>query len=67
LYKRVRQPYYYMRDRQMGWGARSGGGVEICELNCRHLDFLRQPQVGIVGQILAGRLQGIREGKTQRA
>ena len=64
LYKRVRQPYYYVRDRQMGWGARSGGGVEICELNCRHLDFLRHPQVGIVGQILAGRLQGIREGKT---
>jgi thioesterase domain-containing protein len=67
LYKRVRQPYYFVRDRQMGWGARSGGGVEICELNCRHLDFLRQPQVGIVGQILAGRLRGIREGKTQRA
>ena len=67
LYKRVRQPYYYVRDRQMGWGARSGGGVEICELNCGHLDFLRQPQVGIVGQILAGRLQGVRGGKIPRA
>jgi thioesterase domain-containing protein len=67
LYKRVRQPYYYVRDRQMGWGARSGGGVEICELNCEHLDFLRQPQVGIVGQILAGRLQGIRKREIQRA
>ncbi|MGA9981619.1 MAG: condensation domain-containing protein [Candidatus Sulfotelmatobacter sp.] len=62
LYKRVRQPYYYVRDRQMGWGARSKGGVEICELNCGHLDFLRQPQVGIVGQILAGRLQAVRGG-----
>jgi thioesterase domain-containing protein len=67
LYKRVRQPYYYVRDREMGWGARSGRGVEICELNCAHLDFLRQPQVGIVGQILAGRLQGIRKGEIQRA
>ena len=56
LFKRVRQPYYYIRDRQMGWGARSMGGVEICELNCKHDEFFRQPQVGIIGQILAARL-----------
>jgi thioesterase domain-containing protein len=61
LFKRVRQPFYYVRDRQMGWGARSTGGVEICELNCKHDEFLRQPQVGIIGQILASRLQGIRQ------
>ncbi len=67
LYKRARQPYYYVRDRQMGWGARSRGGVEICELNCGHVDFLRQPQVGIVGEILAGRLQGIRKVEIHRA
>jgi len=63
LFKRARQPYYYVRDRQMGWGARSAGGVEVCELNCGHDEFLRQPHVGIVGQNLAGRLQGIREGR----
>jgi thioesterase domain-containing protein len=67
LYKRARQPFFYVRDRQMGWGARSRSGVEICELNCGHVDFLREPQVGIVGQILAGRLRGIREGEIQRA
>ncbi len=67
LFKRVRQPYYYVRDRQMGWGARSTGGVEICELNCKHDEFLRQPQVGIISQVLAGRLQGIRDAETQRA
>ena len=67
LFKRVRQPYYYIRDRQMGWGSRSLGGVETCELNCRHDEFFRQPQVGIIGQILAGRLQGIRELEAQRA
>ena len=60
LFKRTRQPYYYVRDRQMGWGVRSAGGVEICELNCEHLEFLRQPQVGIVGQLLSDRLQSIR-------
>jgi hypothetical protein len=67
LFKRVRQPYYYVRDKQMGWGARSAGGVEICQLNCKHDEFLRQPQVGIIGQILAGRLQGIREAEVKRA
>jgi thioesterase domain-containing protein len=67
LFKRTRQPYYYVRDKQMGWGARSTGGVEICELDCRHDEFLRQPQVGIIGQILAGRLQGVRQAEIQRA
>jgi thioesterase domain-containing protein len=61
LFKRERQPYYYVRDRKMGWGNRSSGGVEICELNCGHEEFLRQPQVGIVGQLLANRLQEIRD------
>jgi thioesterase domain-containing protein len=62
LFKRTRQPFYFVRDRQMGWGVRTAGGVEICELNCAHNEFLRHPQVGIVGQILAGRLQSIRDG-----
>jgi thioesterase domain-containing protein len=67
LFKRARQPYYYVRDRELGWGNRSKGGVEVCELNCRHQEFLRQPQVGIVGQVLAGKLQEIRNLETQRA
>ena len=62
LFKSSRQPFYFVRDRQMGWGVRSAGGVEICELNCAHNEFLRHPQVGIVGQVLAGRLQSIRDG-----
>jgi thioesterase domain-containing protein len=67
LFKRARQPYYYVRDHELGWGNRSKGGVEVCELNCRHQEFLRQPQVGIVGQVLAGKLQEIRNLETQRA
>ena len=66
LFKRPRQPYYYVRDPQMGWGARSAGGVEIYELNCGHYEFLRQPQVGIVGQVLAGKLQSIRDRERRR-
>jgi hypothetical protein len=61
LFKRSRQPYYYVRDRKMGWGNRSSGGVEICELNCGHEEFLRQPQVGIVGQLLADKMRQIRD------
>ncbi len=64
LLKRTRQPYYYVRDREMGWGARSLGGVEICEVNCAHDELLRQPHVGIVGQILAGRLQTVGGSQT---
>ena len=65
LFKRARQPYYYVRDRKMGWGNRSSGGVEICELDCGHEEFLRQPQVGIVGQLLANKLQELRDLETQ--
>jgi thioesterase domain-containing protein len=65
LFKRLRQPYYYIRDRQMGWGTRSEGGVEICEINCQHVEVLRQPHVQIIGQKLASRLHGIRDRRMQ--
>jgi thioesterase domain-containing protein len=66
LFKRARQPFYFVRDRQMGWGVRSAGGVEIFELNCAHHEFLRHPQVGIVGQALTNKLQSVRDGCIQR-
>lgn len=66
LFKRARQPYYYRRDRKMGWGSRSSGGVEIRELDCGHEEFLRQPQVGIVGQLLTNKLQEIGDLETQQ-
>jgi amino acid adenylation domain-containing protein len=61
LFKRPRQPYYYLRDPQMGWGVRSEGGVEICEVDCRHVEVLRQPHVQIIGQRLVSRLERIRD------
>jgi hypothetical protein len=66
LFKRARQPYYYVRDPQMGWGVRSTGGVEICELKSAHHEILRHPQIGIIGKTLARRLQAIREGAVRR-
>jgi thioesterase domain-containing protein len=65
LFKRLRQPYYYVRDREMGWGTRSEGGVEICEINCQHIEVLRLPHVQIIGQKLARRLQQIRDRRMQ--
>jgi amino acid adenylation domain-containing protein len=65
LFKRTRQPYYYIHDRQMGWGTRSEGGVEICEINCEHVEVLRQPHIQIIGQKLASRLQRIRDRRMQ--
>lgn len=56
LFKRPRQPYYYVRDPEMGWGDRSMGRVEICEVNCGHYEFLRLPYVRVIGQRLSQRL-----------
>jgi len=63
LFKRPKQPYYYVDDPQMGWGTRSGGGVEIHEVDFHHLEILREPHVRIFGEELAeciGRLSAAR-------
>lgn len=59
LFKRPRQPYYRLRDPEMGWGARSLGGVEICEIECGHFEILREPHVRVISQKLRNRLQRI--------
>jgi len=61
LFKRPRQPYFYIRDPQMGWGSRSSGGVETFEIRCGHVEMLREPYVRLVGQTLGQRLQAIRQ------
>lgn len=61
LFKRPRQPFYYVRDLEMGWGARSTGGVEVCEVRCGHFQILRQPHVGVIADRLSARLQKIEE------
>ena len=61
LFKSPRQPFYYVRDPEMGWGARTTGGVEICEVGCGHYEVLRQPHVGVIAQGLSKRLSQINE------
>jgi len=61
LFKRPRQPFFYVRDPEMGWGARSTGGIEICEVRCGHFQILRQPHVGVIAERLSARLRRIEE------
>jgi thioesterase domain-containing protein len=57
LFKRPRQPYFYIRDPHMGWGARTRSGVEICELKSGHTEMLREPHVRIVGERISSFLE----------
>lgn len=66
LFKRPKQPFYYVNDPQMGWGARSGGGVEIHEVDFSHAEILREPQVGVFGKKLADYVARIRRGAVDR-
>jgi thioesterase domain-containing protein len=59
LFKKPKQPYYRIRDAQMGWGARSQAGVEVCEVDCGHVEMLREPFVGLVSEKLLDRLEQI--------
>jgi thioesterase domain-containing protein/acyl carrier protein len=65
LFKRPRQPFFYVGDPLMGWGARSNGRVDICEIDCDHFAVLRPPHVQVVGQRLAQRLQALGQRVTQ--
>jgi thioesterase domain-containing protein len=53
LFKRPKQPFYYINDPQMGWGARTASGVKIHEVDFHHLEILREPHVRIFGEELA--------------
>ena len=53
LFKRPKQPFYYINDGEMGWGARTSGGVQIHEVDFPHMQILREPHVRIFGEKLA--------------
>jgi len=53
LFKRPKQPFFYVKDAQMGWGARTESTVEIHEVELNHLEILREPHVRVFGQTLA--------------
>jgi thioesterase domain-containing protein len=44
LFKRPKQPFYYIKDEAMGWGERSQGGVHVYRIDFPHR-MLREPYV----------------------
>jgi len=59
LFKRPKQPFYYINDREMGWGARTRSGVQICEVDFPHMEILREPHVRIFAEELADSIRRI--------
>jgi len=53
LFKRPKQPFYYINDRRMGWGRRTESGVEVHEVDFHHGEILREPHIRIFGEKLA--------------
>ena len=66
LFKRPKQQFYYVNDPQMGWGARSDGGVEIHEIDFHHREILREPHVRVFGEKLAKRIASVSQSIGQR-
>jgi len=56
LFKRPKQPYYYVDDPLLGWGTRSEGGVQTHEVTANHHEVLREPHVQMVSRVLLERL-----------
>lgn len=63
LFKKPKQPFYYVNDPKMGWGARSEGGVEIQIVNFLHVEMLREPYVRVMGEKLASRMKQLLESQ----
>jgi thioesterase domain-containing protein len=53
LFKRPKQPFYFVNDRELGWGARTESGVEIYEVDLNHDEILREPHVRVFGEKLS--------------
>jgi thioesterase domain-containing protein len=57
LFKRPKQPYYYVNDPEMGWGVRASGGVDVHVLAIHHKEMLREPHVELLAESLSQCLQ----------
>lgn len=66
LFKRPKQPFFYVKDPYMGWAARSEGGVDVHEINLDHEEILREPHVKTMGELLADDLRRVGRGKGTR-
>ncbi len=58
LFKRKKQPPYYINDPMMGWGSRTDGGVDVCAISTEKHRILREPIVQIISATLSKYLIG---------
>ena len=56
LFKRPKQPFYYVDDPHMGWSQRTTSGLEVHELEFSHFEILREPHIRIFGKELSLRM-----------
>jgi amino acid adenylation domain-containing protein len=61
LFKSPKQPYFCVRDPEMGWGTRSTAGVEVVLVNASHEEMLREPYAGIIGARVADVLRRVND------
>ena len=59
LFKRPKQPFYYVKDPEMGWGARSEARVEIHQIPFDHDEVLREPHVRTLGEELTACIERV--------
>jgi thioesterase domain-containing protein len=65
LFKRPKQPYFKVKDREMGWGRRSLSGIKVCTVNVvEHTEMLREPAVQVIAEQLKNALQSMEEGNS---
>jgi thioesterase domain-containing protein/acyl carrier protein len=63
LFKRPKQPYFKMKDREMGWGRRSLSEIKICTVNVAvHDEMLREPAVRAMAEQLKDTMSHIERG-----
>lgn len=64
LFRKPKQPYFKIKGREMGWGARSLSGVKVCMVNGVHEEMLREPAVQAIAKQLKDTLHHITDGRS---
>jgi thioesterase domain-containing protein/acyl carrier protein len=63
LFKRPKQPYFKIKDPEMGWGRRSLSEIKICTVNVAvHDEMLREPAVRVMAEQLKDTMSHIEKG-----
>jgi amino acid adenylation domain-containing protein len=52
VFRTREQPYWRIRDTELGWGARTTGGIDVHYIDGRHPLFIREPHAGSLGAAL---------------